>query len=569
MAGISIISNFDLNQSVPIDSRLVASSSVERDAIIYKYSGLKVYQKDINRTWTWNGTGWDAEGSGIYGGSGSIPADTYVSFGTVSNPVTSKSRELIFVGETDGVGKTFLHNNFYRSDNAVSSFEYKDVEFRTQYKYFDGTNTSNGPYIVYNVNPQGTDTSEGGIAFNTGFDTFLSERLRITALGRVGVGTTDPRGNLQIGPTSSAIAKPLVFLSSSPTVRPNSAVIGHNWYPSNNLVQDLSFDQAIGSTKLVFANGIFRVQNRAANSTTYNDTLSVGTNSRVGIMTTTPRTELDVNGTVMTKKLELTYPTGQTSSTYIFSNSIFPYQIVVGGQLVAFSTTSSNYLINTTIVGDLNVVESNPGSGGTISSYGNIVSTNGSITNFESTTNLTPIPVSLGVLYNDTTSTSTNNGTVWTNSIPLSQFQPGLGGGWLSFRAYRVGALTFIDFSFRLNSTLTLSGPFRGFVFKFSNQKFKPVDYGFGNGYVHRAVGTTMSESIPLSVDAFWSDSDYLGFLPLGVTIPTPNQTTAPAEFYIRVRTHNFGSGFGSTLGSTIDSGDFFKGSIVYKSGNF
>lgn len=560
MAGISIISNFDLNQSVPIDSRLVASSSVERDAIIYKYSGLKVYQKDINRTWTWNGTGWDAEGSGIYGGSGSIIGDTYVSFGTVSNPVASKSRELIFVGETDGVGKTFLHNNFYRSDNAVSSFEYKDVEFRTQYKYFDGTNTSNGPYIVYNVNPQGSDTSEGGISFNTGFDTFLSERLRITAGGRVGIGTTDPRGNLQIGPTTSAIANPLVFLSSSPTVRPNSAVIGHNWYPSTNLVTDFSFDQAIGSTKLVFVNGIFRVQNRAANSTTYNDTLSVGTNSRVGIMTTTPRTELDVNGTVMTKKLELTYPTGQTSSTYIFSDSIFPYQIVVGGQLVAFSTTSSNYLINTTIVGDLNVVESNPGSGGTISSYGNIVSTNGSITNFESTTNLTPIG---NVLYNDTTSTATNNGTLYNESAPLSQFQISY------FRAYRVGALTFVDFAFRLNSPLTLTSSFRGFVFKFSNLKFKPIDYGFGQGYVHKSVGTNMSESIPVSVDAFWSDSDYLGFIPLGVTIPIPNQTTAPAEFYIRIRTHNLDTGFGTALGLTIDTTEFFKGSIVYKSGNF
>ena len=49
MSGISIISNFDVNQSVPIDSRLVATSSTERNAIQYKYAGLKVYQVDINR----------------------------------------------------------------------------------------------------------------------------------------------------------------------------------------------------------------------------------------------------------------------------------------------------------------------------------------------------------------------------------------------------------------------------------------------------------------------------------------------------------------------------------------
>ena len=46
MSGISIITNFDVNQNIPIDSRLVATSSSERDAINYKYDGMKVYQTD-------------------------------------------------------------------------------------------------------------------------------------------------------------------------------------------------------------------------------------------------------------------------------------------------------------------------------------------------------------------------------------------------------------------------------------------------------------------------------------------------------------------------------------------
>lgn len=51
---ISIISNFNLNQNVPLDYRIVAVNSAAKDAISYKYDGMKVFQQDTRLTYTWN-----------------------------------------------------------------------------------------------------------------------------------------------------------------------------------------------------------------------------------------------------------------------------------------------------------------------------------------------------------------------------------------------------------------------------------------------------------------------------------------------------------------------------------
>lgn len=51
---IPIIDSFKVNTSVPLDNRTIASSSTERDAIRYKYDGLKVFQIDNRKTYVWN-----------------------------------------------------------------------------------------------------------------------------------------------------------------------------------------------------------------------------------------------------------------------------------------------------------------------------------------------------------------------------------------------------------------------------------------------------------------------------------------------------------------------------------
>jgi hypothetical protein len=87
MAGINIIDGFNVNASSPVDYRIVASNSTDRDAIFYKYDGLKVFQLTDRRTYTYNSISatWstDIVGTGntlaMFGASGSSLINSVVS----------------------------------------------------------------------------------------------------------------------------------------------------------------------------------------------------------------------------------------------------------------------------------------------------------------------------------------------------------------------------------------------------------------------------------------------------------------------------------------------------------
>ena len=53
---INIQDTFKVNIGLPIDSRIVATTSAVRDAITYKYDGLSVFQLSDRKTYTWNAT---------------------------------------------------------------------------------------------------------------------------------------------------------------------------------------------------------------------------------------------------------------------------------------------------------------------------------------------------------------------------------------------------------------------------------------------------------------------------------------------------------------------------------
>lgn len=69
---INIIDGFYLGNSVPIDSRFVVNNITDRDAIQYKYDGLKVFVISNRTTYIWNQdtVTWDTEGSSSTTGSG-------------------------------------------------------------------------------------------------------------------------------------------------------------------------------------------------------------------------------------------------------------------------------------------------------------------------------------------------------------------------------------------------------------------------------------------------------------------------------------------------------------------
>lgn len=70
---IQIITGFSLNSLTPIDTRIVASGSSERDAIPYKYQGLRVFDLSNNRPYVYTGATWSSEVTDqISGTTGSI-----------------------------------------------------------------------------------------------------------------------------------------------------------------------------------------------------------------------------------------------------------------------------------------------------------------------------------------------------------------------------------------------------------------------------------------------------------------------------------------------------------------
>ncbi len=58
---INIIDGFYLGKSTPIDSRIVASGSVARNAIAYKYEGLRVYDTSDSTPYVWMNNSWEYE----------------------------------------------------------------------------------------------------------------------------------------------------------------------------------------------------------------------------------------------------------------------------------------------------------------------------------------------------------------------------------------------------------------------------------------------------------------------------------------------------------------------------
>lgn len=77
---INLIDNFRLSSAIPLDGRVVATGPAARDAMAWKYDGLRVFQSDTRTTYVWNApafattgvtaTSWDVEYMGFQGPQG-------------------------------------------------------------------------------------------------------------------------------------------------------------------------------------------------------------------------------------------------------------------------------------------------------------------------------------------------------------------------------------------------------------------------------------------------------------------------------------------------------------------
>ena len=297
MSGIiSIVTNFAVNANIPIDSRIVASNSTARDAIQWRYDGLKVYVLDEKQSYIWEDQTWRVEYNGIYGGSGSLPGNVNVNFGNVPTTVGSSSNDFIYQATVAGAtpDTVYLNNEFIRHTGIGSAQGWLGVEFKQQFKYLDnGTTNYSSAYISYN--PVGN--VKGGIAFGTGdgSNNAVTERMRINGDGNVGIDSTEPLGILQIGPEITNYGntgRPLVFHRGDG--RPKFT-IGYNWKPTGDTFIDITH----GISKIIQEDGNLEIQTRRPGGN-YLSMFYISSLGGIGIKNTNPQFSLDVVGEIKT-----------------------------------------------------------------------------------------------------------------------------------------------------------------------------------------------------------------------------------------------------------------------------
>jgi hypothetical protein len=282
--GISIISSFDVNAFAPIDSRLVANNSSNRESIIYKYVGLKVYQIDVNKTYVWNGLTWSQEGNGIYGGSGSLVGDTIINMGNIGDTVGQQSYSLGFLSNpTTTTQNNTVIDKFVRWSNGNT---FQGVEYRRQ--FFN--NGSASSYISMNSQ---SSTLNGNIDLGFGTGNF-TRRLTILSDG-TGIQIWSPTYSALISVTALSVTRSYNLPDQSGTIALYDDII--STYPTlQNITQNSNTTnvgiQLIGSSFSIIATGSNKTvghigPGEMAVSTDYNSLSGWG----VSIMATTSNVE--------------------------------------------------------------------------------------------------------------------------------------------------------------------------------------------------------------------------------------------------------------------------------------
>jgi hypothetical protein len=206
---IQIITGFSLNNATPIDTRIVASGSSGRDAIPYKYEGLRVFDLSNNGPYVYTGGTWSREVTDqVLGTTGSI--SKFISSNKVGDSNIYQVGSNIGVNTTDP--KEYMQIGSYPVAYSGQSMPL------TIHK---GGNTIIGYNWYYTTSVQYFDSSAGSSVFvfgsygdisiqnKAGGPGSLIQSVYIAPSGKVGIGnsfnfSSQPPNSLSVGGTVSA-----------------------------------------------------------------------------------------------------------------------------------------------------------------------------------------------------------------------------------------------------------------------------------------------------------------------------------------------------------------------------
>lgn len=306
---ISIIDGFELNASTPIDLRIVVADTTAKNAITYKYDGLRVFQLDSRLAYVWNdgGSTWDLEFNGVSatGTNRYIPV-----FSSVNTLVNSP----IYVTYSTTVdGKVGINTN-----DPKEAFQL-NTPFSGSEPFVinkGGSSTILGYNWYYNSGDQYFTFTKGSSVFK------LADDGSITFGARAASSAATIIDKFKISTSTSNIYIPFGLpngLISAPSLYFNSSLTTGIYSPSTN---QISF----------VANGIdvFRIaatQIRLMNGTVSSPILSFSASTSTGIYSPAPN--------------QMSFVANGTEVYKLASNQIRLMNGTVGAPTLAFSASTT------------------------------------------------------------------------------------------------------------------------------------------------------------------------------------------------------------------------------------
>jgi hypothetical protein len=296
----------------------------------------------------------------------------------------------------------------------------------------------------------------------TGSAAFLTEAMRITSAGNVGIGTTSPGGNLEIYAGASGTT---AISNGSNLIIQNSAAVGMSLLSpdanasriyfgtaSNNRNAFIYSDYNSGSQTLIFGVG--------SSTTAATERMRITSTGNVGIGTTSPSSKLQIQGTGTGAWLTINRTdTGSNIVDFTQSGTRLGYLGYIGNDLVINNATASSIQFNSAGTERMRITSGGNVLIGTTTDSGFKLDVNG--TGRFSQTGATPLTVvrttansNVGIRYQNNT-TSWYAGLAGDDAFGISFNDANLASG--QFKIAPTGAATFSS-SVTASGDLTLNG---------------------------------------------------------------------------------------------------------------
>ena len=246
---IQLITGFTVNNSTPLDNRIVASGAAARNSIPYKYTGMRVFDTSNNRAYYYNGVTFSNEITDqVNGSSGYVPVFTSQNYIVSSGIFQTASR--IGISTNNPLGSyTYMQfggtspgeDPLFYSGQSLPLIIHKGGSTVIGYNwYYTSTDAYFNPAKGSSIITFGNGSTNGGdlaIANRLGGTGAPIQTIYFSNTSMVGIGsnwnpatlpveTLDVTGNIRIKhlrgststPTGEAVANPTGAAGNSPSV---------------------------------------------------------------------------------------------------------------------------------------------------------------------------------------------------------------------------------------------------------------------------------------------------------------------------------------------------------------